>query len=225
VGQLEDRVAISERKLHECAGSFLARGSSEGPWSVVVAGPTCAGKSSLVSALPGSWNRYIEAYQENPHVAPMATGRPFDAFALQNWFLTRMLAWLSTTKPDENLLIEQDPGLIGLLYSSLWFRQGRLTAGEYAELLDGAIECYRIISLRGGRRALVLLTCDPALLQQRSSARDGSSQHVQWYVDLVDQTNELYRHFGSAVWSFDTGHVEAPETVRQVERLLIDQPF
>jgi deoxyadenosine/deoxycytidine kinase len=167
-----------------------------------ICGPSGVGKTTVVSALAEEFPVYLETTEGNPHLTGLLEGRgDFNAAANQEWFLARISEHISHANPNAHLILDQDPAAVVLVYSRMFFEDGKITEARYAALLRRLLEIEEKLQAWVCPRAVLCLDASADVLRKRVVQRGGEPRtpRLLWFDRIRTHFLHLFSHFPGAI--------------------------
>lgn len=154
------------------------------PPVVSLMGPPGAGKTTVARLLPDGMQVHVERHEQNPDLELMAWRDHDQALASQRWFLTSAHAFAAAARPEQALVLDQDPRAVVAVYGRQLADSGWLDAVAMQTLTADLETVERRLGAWPGGRVVLLLDAEPAVLEQRVARRDGRSLGIDWITDI-----------------------------------------
>lgn len=185
---------------------------------ISIIGPPGVGKTTAVNFVSHRLGARTRIYvRHDPTREPKG-----DALDVkQGNFLEEYRSFLNANKASQ-LVLDQDPSALVLVYSGQFFEDGQLSDAVYTDRLRRLIALEGEFETRCRRRLLIHLHADPSVLADRSRQKgDLNSLHDQeWMAKVVNRFKKVYEGTNVAK-CIDTTHLsraEVGETVLSICR-------
>lgn len=195
-----DRLYL-EKMAWNCLRFPSRVGAADGGRIISIAGPSGAGKSTVARALSKRFPTYLEAVDENHHLALLLEGSAdFDAFSNQLWFLTRLRQFVRQADPARPVVFDQDPVGVVHVYARMFLDEGRMESAEYTQLVARLLRLESDLARWPGRRMVILLDAPAEVLHERARGRDGGAAPPRsWFAAVRERFQRLREHLPDAL--------------------------
>ena len=141
---------------------------------------------------------YIEDGSANPYLGSgFDADEDFDVEASQRWFLDQYTAFFEGQGRQCQIILDQDPSAVGLVYSKTFHSHGALTEGDYVSQLETLLEIESMMSKLSACRNIIALEAPTDVLIRRVKNKEsGVSLSDDWIAELNTGFGWLTRQLG-----------------------------
>jgi NTP pyrophosphatase (non-canonical NTP hydrolase)/deoxyadenosine/deoxycytidine kinase len=159
---------------------------------ITICGPMGSGKTATVELLADRFECYIERSSENPQMASWLDHTPdFDAYEHQAWLLEAIRNRTLASSPRTDLVIDQDPAVIGLVYARGLRDSAYLDGESFGAVLLKLAKLELELSAWSAGRLVVCLDASVDVLNQRLVRRDGKAPTREWLYRMREGCQRL----------------------------------
>lgn len=189
---------------------------------LAVCGPSGVGKTTIASHLADTYPVYVETTEDNPYLSALLEGRgEFDAAANQEWFLHRLAEHIKQADGASQLVLDQDPAAIVLVYARLFHDAELITDAQYCSLIQALLRIEETLLRWTSPRTVLCLDAPSEILRRRVMRRSGGLETppIEWFVSVRTAFRKLFINFPNAI-VVSAGKLSPSEIASHARQLL-----